>query len=653
MPNRLADALSPYLRQHADNPVDWREWSDEAFAEARQRDVPVLLSIGYAACHWCHVMAHESFEDAQVADALNANYVAIKVDREERPDVDTVYMNATMALTGQGGWPMTCLLTPDREPFFAGTYLPKPQFLRLLDAAHQAWTTQRESVLASASHITSELRRITESVAPQPISSDELVSAVSQLRQMYDEARGGFGGAPKFPPSMVLEFLLRHHERTGDRDALAMVTGTCEAMARGGMYDQLAGGFARYSVDADWVVPHFEKMLYDNALLLRVYAHWWRVTNSPLAERVTRETAQFLLSELRTEQGAFAASLDADTEGVEGLTYAWTPDQLADVLGPEDGRRAAELLTVTDEGTFEHGMSTLQLRHDPEDADWWADVRNRLHTARNQRPQPARDDKVVAAWNGLAIAALAEAGTLLDEPAWVEAATACARFLLAVHRTPDGLRRVSRDGAVGDAPAVADDLGDLAEGLLALHQATGQPEFLTAASELLDQAVPYAAPDGGWFDTADGSLVTRPRGSGDNAEPCGTSALAHAQLTLSALTGDPAPRDLADAALASMGRVAARDPRFAGWAMAAAEAAAAGPLQVAVVADTAGTLTKTARHQAPGGTVIVSGPSDSPGIPLLADRPARDGRPTAYVCRGFVCDAPVTDTDALTATLRR
>ena len=378
MANRLARSTSPYLLQHQDNPVDWQEWSPEAFAEAKRRDVPVLLSVGYAACHWCHVMAHESFEDEGVAEALNRDFVSVKVDREERPDIDAVYMAATTALTGQGGWPMTCFLTPDGEPFYCGTYFPRDHFLQLLQAVHDTWTDQRERVLETGGTIVARLQEIGGALPAHPIGEDVLDGAVARLFGQFDEARGGFGGAPKFPPSMVLEFLLRHHGRTGSHDALYLAERTCEAMARGGMYDQLGGGFARYSVDADWVVPHFEKMLYDNAQLLRVYAHLHRSTGSALARRVALETAAFMLRDLGTAEGAFASALDADTEGVEGLTYAWTPEQLSEVLGPQDGPRAAALLEVTEHGTFEHGTSTLQLRHDPDDPAWWEGVRQRL-----------------------------------------------------------------------------------------------------------------------------------------------------------------------------------------------------------------------------------------------------------------------------------
>ena len=659
MANRLARSTSPYLLQHQDNPVDWQEWSPEAFAEARRRDVPVLLSVGYAACHWCHVMAHESFEDQDVAQALNRDFVSVKVDREERPDIDAVYMAATTALTGQGGWPMTCFLTPAGEPFYCGTYFPREHFLQLLQAVHDTWTDQRERVLETGGTIVARLQEIGGGLPAHPIGEDVLDGAVARLFGQFDDARGGFGGAPKFPPSMVLEFLLRHHGRTGSRDALYMAERTCEAMARGGMYDQLGGGFARYSVDADWVVPHFEKMLYDNAQLLRVYAHLHRSTGSALARRVALETAAFMLRDLGTAEGAFASALDADTEGVEGLTYAWTPDQLSEVLGPEEGRRAASLLEVTERGTFEHGASTLQLRRDPDDPQWWEGVRLRLLEARGQRPQPARDDKVVTSWNGLAVAGLADAGVLLDEPSLVAAAEACADVLLRTHLVDGRLRRASRQGAVGSAAGVLDDYGNLAEGLIALHQATGEPRWLEAAGRLVDTSrAHFSAHDGGFHDTADDAeaLFTRPRGQGDNAEPAGQSSIAGALLAYAALTGSAEHRAAAESTLAASGLVAMRDPRFAGWTLAVAEAAVAGPLQVAVAHDpaqpgAARALVDRARRSLSPGLVLAHGAPDTPGIPLLEGRPLVGGRPTAYVCRGFVCDAPVTDLAALEAAL--
>ncbi|MGG5260940.1 thioredoxin domain-containing protein [Phycicoccus avicenniae] len=662
MANRLSASLSPYLLQHADNPVDWWEWGEEAFAEARRRDVPVLLSVGYAACHWCHVMAHESFEDDEVARVLLEGFVSVKVDREERPDVDAVYMAATTALTGHGGWPMTCLLTPSGDPFFAGTYLPREQFLALLDNASRVWAEQRDQVLASGAHVAQRLREVTGPPAPAPVPAEVLDRAVARLRTDHDDARGGFGGAPKFPPSMVLELLLRHHARTGSPDALAMVRSTCSAMARGGMYDQLAGGFARYSVDAGWVVPHFEKMLYDNALLLRVYAHLWRATGDPLARRVAEETADFVVRDLATAEGAFASALDADTvvdgHSHEGLTYAWTPAQLEELLGPDDGRRAAALLEVTPGGTFEHGASTLQLLADPDDPAWWSEVRARMLDARDRRPQPARDDKVVTAWNGLAVAALADTGALLDRPDLVDAAARAADHVLDTHVVDGVLHRTSRAGTVSAAPGVLEDHGDLAEGLLALHQATGEARWLAAAGRILDDALDrFVDDDGTVHDTAHDAppLYARPASRTDGAEPCGASALAGALLTSAALTGSARHRAAAEQALAACGSVAAAEPRFAGWTLAVAEAVLAGPLQVAVVGDgpDAEALVEQVLASPSPGMVRVAGRPDAPGVPLLADRPLVGGAAAAYVCRGFVCDRPVTTPDDLREVLAR
>ncbi len=659
MANRLADSLSPYLRQHADNPVDWWEWREEAFAEARRRDVPIFLSVGYAACHWCHVMAHESFEDEQVAEALVDGWVSVKVDREERPDIDAVYMLATQALTGQGGWPMTVLITPDGEPFFAGTYLPKPQLLQLLDAAGTAWREDRARLSDSATQIASRLAEIADPGPGSPVDDEQTALAVHALRRGFDDARAGFGGAPKFPPSMTLEHLLRHHARTGDADALAMAERTFEAMARGGIHDQLAGGFARYSVDAEWVVPHFEKMLYDNALLLRAYTHWHRATGNALAARVAGSTADFLLRDLHTDEGGFASALDADTlvdgQSVEGATYVWTPAQLVDVLGEEDGARAAALLEVIPEGTFEHGTSTLQLLRDPDDDAWWQDVRARLLAARDTRPQPALDGKVVTSWNGLAIAALADAGVTLGRPDLVEAACAAAQLVLDRHLVDGRLRRTSLAGRVGQAPAVLDDHGNLAEGLLALHRATGETGWLTRAGEVIALAIELFHDGDGWHDTpVDGErLITRPRGRTDNAEPSGVSAIAGALLTHAALTGDAEHRSLAEQAVAAQSRIITHDPRFAGWALAVAEAMLTGPLQVAIVGEgESGPLRRVAGASPSPGLVIVSGEPDAAGEPLLADRPLVGGEPAAYVCRGFVCDAPVTDPAALAEQLR-
>ncbi len=675
MPNRLADATSPYLLQHKDNPVDWQEWGAEAFAEAEVRGVPVLLSVGYAACHWCHVMAHESFEDPATAAVMNEHFVNVKVDREERPDVDAVYMEAVQAMTGQGGWPMTVLLTPAAEPFYAGTYFPPaprhgmPSFTQVLSAVAEQWASNRGGVEAAAEGIAARLaerRGLTELSDGGSPTEDDLVQAVHALAATFDATRGGFGGAPKFPPSMVLEFLLRHHAVTGSPQALTMVDRTCEGMARGGLYDQLGGGFARYSVDSDWVVPHFEKMLYDNALLLRVYAHWWRATGSPLAERVVRETAEFLLRDLRTEQGGFASALDADSEGDEGRAYVWTPDQLVEVLGTVDGRWVAELLQVTARGTFEHGSSVLQLLADPVDVERWVVLRAQLFAARGTRVQPARDDKVVAAWNGLAVAALADAGAIFERPDWVDAAVMAAQLLVSVHLDADGrgprVVRVSRDGVAGRHAGVLEDQADVAEGFLALYAATGEPSWLQTAGRLLDSVLEwFADPEGGFFDTAADAeaLLRRPQDPTDNATPSGPAAAAGALLSYSAYTGSARHRAAAEAALAGYAVLARRYPRFAGWGLAVAQAALDGPREVAVVGAAGDPATAALRRAAfrgtaPGLVVAVAEPG-SPAttvVPLLSSRPLVDGAAAAYVCRGFVCDLPVTDPAALSSSLR-
>jgi len=677
MANRLANATSPYLLQHAENPVDWWEWGPEAFAEARRRDAPVLLSVGYAACHWCHVMAHESFEDPGTAAYMNEHFVNVKVDREERPDVDAVYMSATTAMTGHGGWPMTVVLNPDGEPFFAGTYFPdkprhgQPAFRQVLEALVTAWRERRDEVGRVAADVAEHLRGQQLLAGEEPLDAEVLTGAVGTLAREYDATNGGFGGAPKFPPSMALEFLLRHAAReSGSTGTLAlnMASATLHAMARGGMYDQLGGGFARYSVDAGWVVPHFEKMLYDNAQLLGVYARWWRQTGDPLGERVARETADFLVSELRTREGGFASALDADTEGEEGRFYVWTPAQLVEVLGPQDGAWAAGLLEVTDAGTFEHGSSTLQLRRDPDDPARWADVRSRLLRVRDERVRPARDDKVLAAWNGLAVASLAEAGVLLGEPLYLGAALDAGRLLRDLHLDGRSLRRVSRDGQVGRHAGVLEDYALVAHGFLALLQATGDVTWAHHARTLLNEALAmFAADDGGFHDTAENAetLVARPRDPSDNASPSGQSALVHALLTFSALTGSGRHRDAAEAALSNVRTLAERAPRFAGWSLAAAEAALAGPVEVAVVGNP-GDPVRVAlegvarRATSPGAVVVVGEPARAAGgqtaddtdvLPLLAGRDLVGGSAAAYVCRGLVCERPVTSPDELAAAL--
>ncbi|MFD9393684.1 thioredoxin domain-containing protein [Streptomyces sp. NPDC060000] len=675
MPNRLAHETSPYLLQHADNPVDWWPWSAEAFEEARRRGVPVLLSVGYSSCHWCHVMAHESFEDQETADHLNEHFVSVKVDREERPDVDAVYMEAVQAATGQGGWPMTVFLTPDAEPFYFGTYFPPaprqgmPSFRQVLEGVRQAWTERRDEVAEVAGKIVRDLagREISYGDSRAP-GEQELSQALLGLTREYDPQRGGFAGAPKFPPSMVIEFLLRHHARTGAEGALQMARDTCERMARGGIYDQLGGGFARYSVDRDWIVPHFEKMLYDNALLCRVYAHLWRATGSELARRVALETADFLVRELRTEQGGFASALDADSDDgsgkhVEGAYYVWTPEQLTEVLGTQDAELAARYFGVTDEGTFEQGSSVLQLPQQDEvfDAEKIAGIKERLLRERGGRPAPGRDDKVVAAWNGLAIAALAETGAYFDRPDLVEAAVGAADLLVRLHLDGQArIARTSKDGQVGANAGVLEDYADVAEGFLALASVTGEGVWLEFAGFLLDHVLArFADPESGaLFDTAADAeqLIRRPQDPTDNAVPSGWTAAAGALLSYAAHTGSEPHRSAAERALGVVKALGPRVPRFIGWGLAAAEALLDGPREIAVVvpdpADPAAELLRrTALLGTAPGAVLAFGTTGSDEFPLLADRPLTNGEPTAYVCRNFTCDAPTTDPERLRSAL--
>ena len=633
MSNRLTGSSSPYLLQHAENPVDWWPWCDEAFEQARERNVPVLLSVGYAACHWCHVMAHESFEDPAIAQVMNDHFVNIKVDREERPDVDAVYMSATTALTGHGGWPMTVFLDHERRPFYAGTYFPPeprsgmPSFRIVLEAISAAWEERRDDIANTAEQIATSLDRALPEV--RTVDDQVVDRALASLRTAFDARFGGFGGAPKFPQPMVHEFLLRHHARTGEESSLAMVERTLTAMAAGGMYDQLAGGFARYSVDAQWLIPHFEKMLYDNALLLRVYVHWWRETGSELARRVVSETAEFLLDEMLTEQGCFAASLDADSEGREGTFYVWTPEQVREAGGDPAA------LGVTDAGTFEHGTSVLQRPA----TDAWP--RERLREVRAARPRPARDDKVVLAWNAWAVSALAEAGALLDEPAWVDAAVRCRDALWDLHEADGRWFRVSRDGVRGDALAVLEDYAALANAEFTLSAVTGcgPDRGLDLVSQLTSTFLDQGR------DTAADDVPAAAVDMSDNATPSGWNLAAEALLTASALTADAGLRARAETALGQAAHLAGY-PQFWGHGLSVVEALLDGPREVAIVADVGSPLHRVALHgTAPGMVVATTGP-------LLEGRPRVDGLDTAYVCRGFVCDAPTTKPGVLAEQLR-
>ena len=671
--SRLAGSNSTYLRQHAGQPVDWWPWGDEAFAEAERRGVPVMLSIGYASCHWCHVMARETFSDPEIAEQLNRDFVAIKVDREERPDVDAVYMTATQALTGSGGWPMTCFLTPDREPFYAGTYFPPepahrlPSFRQLMAGITTAWTDDNAGVMEAAANIRASLAQVSVTAAVRagevsgtgPLDADELTLAAESLVGQMDLINGGFPGAPKFPPAMVCEFLLRHHERTGDEASLEAAERTLDHMARGGIYDQLGGGFARYSVDSRWHVPHFEKMLDDNGLLLSVYAHHARLTGSELSSRIATHTAEFLISGLRTGSGAFAASLDADTGGVEGATYLWTRTEFEDVLDAADAERAAVLFGL-DRDDHDEALAGAVLRRplehlDPIDPAWFERIRVALLAARADRRQPGRDDLVVLRSNGLAIRGLSEAGASMGRDDWVAAAADAARYLLRVHRVHGRWRRSSRDGLVGGGSAMLVDHADLASALLALHQADGDPMWLVEALSVLDLVqAHFVADDGGFNDIADDAeqLFLRPRDPGDGAAPSGASSIVDALITAGALTGRSEYTRAAERAMGTVSTLMMRVPRSAGWHLAVAEALAAGPLQIAI-AGPAGPereeLAATVRRHAPGGSVVVAGTPDSSA--LLADRQMVGGHPAVYVCRGFVCDRPVTTASAVVALL--
>lgn len=619
--NRLASETSPYLLQHAGNPVDWYPWGEEALARARQEDRPILLSIGYAACHWCHVMEHESFEDAETAALMNEHFVSVKVDREERPDLDAVYMDAVVAMTGHGGWPMTVFLAPDGAPFFGGTYYPPsprhglPSFRQVLEAVARAYRERREDIAQNARALVDAVRSSSE-VAPsaEPLTGSTLSEAAQGLRRVFDPERGGFGGAPKFPPASVLEFLLRRGE-------LDMVTTTLDAMAAGGMYDLVGGGFHRYSVDADWLVPHFEKMLYDNALLVPAYLHAWVITGEERYRAVAEDTCEYLLRDLALPEGGFASSQDADTEGVEGLTYTWT----------EDEGVPAELLRP-----FEHGRSIVRGELSPE-------LRARLLEERAGRPQPGRDDKAIAAWNGLALAALAEAGRRLDAGTLVQAAERLGTFLLTELSTPDGrLYRTWRNGQAA-IPGFLEDYADVAHGLYELHVATGDLRWLEESNRLARLAVELFADDarGGFYMAAHDAepLVARKKDLDDNPVPSGNSMLAFVLLRLARVYGDDELEHRAAGVLRLLHANLGRIPSAFGWALCALDLYLSPPRELAIIGSPGDEVARAALAPFEPNTVVAFGPGD---VPLLAGKAQVDGKPTLYVCERFACRAPVT-----------
>jgi uncharacterized protein YyaL (SSP411 family) len=649
MPNRLASETSPYLIQHAGNPVDWHAWGEEAWSEARERDVPVLVSIGYAACHWCHVMERESFEDPEVAALMNERFVCIKVDREERPDVDAIYMDAVQAMTGQGGWPLNAFCTPEQVPFWAGTYFPPsprpgyPSWPQVLEAVAKAWGERRDKIREGARGIVERLQggamlRASES----PVERELLDAAVTELRRRFDAARGGWGGAPKFPASSVLEFLLGQGETE-------MTLTTLRAMARGGIFDQVGGGFARYAVDATWTVPHFEKMLYDNALLARAYLHGYQVSGDDGLRRVSEATLDWALRELRGPEGGFASSLDADSEGVEGKFYVWSADELREALAD----RAADAMAwfgASEGGNFE---GTNVLRADgPEPADAEA-IRSALLSVRERRVRPGLDDKRLTSWNALMVSALADAGAVLDRPDYVSAAVAGADFLLGSLRDPEGrLLRTWKDGR-GHLLGYLEDHAFLVEALLTLYEATFDPRWFAEARALADAMIARFADEeeGGFFSTAIDAerLVARRKDLEDAPIPSGNSSAALGLLRLGALTGEREYAERAEGAIRLLHPLAPRQPIAFGHLLQAI-AFSLGPVrEVALVGDELSPLARVVRERFRPRIVVAGGRED--GVPLLAGRTPVDGRPAAYVCENFACRRPVTEPAELAAAL--
>ena len=693
--NRLAHESSPYLRQHAENPVDWYPWGEEAFAKARAEQKPILLSIGYSTCHWCHVMAHESFEDLATAALMNDAFVSIKVDREERPDIDSVYMTFTQALTGQGGWPMTVFLTPDLEPFFAGTYFPptdqhgRPAFPRLLANIRHAWLENREKVLESATTITARIREASDSMAMRggTITPGVLATVVDSLRASFDADAGGFGGAPKFPTTTVFEFLLWHHatfasnDNVGDADdaagpsALDMVAHTLRRMAQGGIYDQLGGGFARYSVDGAWLVPHFEKMLYDNAQLARVYLHAWqatggRATGDPMFERVARETLDYLLREMQSDTGGFFAAQDADSEGIEGKFFVWTAEEIDAVLGVEDGAPFGAVFGVTAEGNFHDphhpeltGRNVLSLPY-PYDgigssAGSIEALRARMFEAREQRVHPSRDDKVITAWNGLALSAFAEAARILDDPRYLAAARGIARFLR--ERMWDGtcLRHVyaAAPNASGSAKVDGqlDDYANVGLGAIDLYRATGDLDLIAWAAQLLEAAIERCHDDerGGFFEApADGEeLILRPKPFFDAPTPSGNGSMALLAAWLGRYLGRPEWETLSTEVIALVADQFERAPTGFGATLQALVLAVTPHLEVAIIGEPAARAPferEFARHFLP--TALFAPAANGGRLPVLVGRDTVDGA-VAYVCEDMVCDLPALDVETFRGQL--
>jgi len=676
--NRLANETSPYLLQHSENPVEWYPWGEEALDLSKAAEKPILLSIGYAACHWCHVMAHESFEDPETAAIMNDHFINIKVDREERPDLDNIYMSAVVAMTGQGGWPMTVVLTPEGEPFFGGTYYPPqprygmPSFKQVLMAVIDAWENRREEIQETTNQVLEHINRDYVLQGQEGNLSQELLNtAVGALAGKFDSVEGGFGGAPKFPPSMTIEFLLREYRRSGDEHSLHMAEFTLKKMAFGGMYDQIGGGFARYSVDNHWLVPHFEKMLYDNAQLARVYLHAWQVTRDPLYRRITEQTLDYVLQEMTHAQGGFYSSQDADSEGFEGKFYVWTVGEIEAVLG-DQAKLFMDYYGVTENGNWE-GVNILYVQNNPEEfsaskgmnleefQSALSSTRQKLYKVRAQRVWPGLDDKVLTAWNGLMMAAFAEAGRSLKRPDYLATAQSNAEFLYSTMRTTDGrLMRTWKDGSEAHYNAYLEDYTYLAEGLLALYQSNFDPRWYTWAGELVDHMIAhnYDSDKGGFFDTSDDheDLIHRPKDVQDNAVPSGNAMAATVLLKLSLLSGEGQYWDMAASSVSSMLNAMSQHPNaFAQW-LGAASFMLGEPKEIAIIGDTSAADTNRMLEVIdspyhPNLVVAAGRKGDQETVPLLADRPQIDGKATAYVCQQFVCKAPVTQPEKLAAQL--
>jgi uncharacterized protein len=646
MPNHLAGETSPYLLQHKDNPVDWHPWGEAALGRSRDEDKPILLSIGYSACHWCHVMERESFEDADTARLMNELFVCIKLDREERPDIDSIYMEACQAMTGAGGWPLNVFLTPEQVPFYAGTYFPPegrmgmPSWRDVLAAVGQAWRDRRDEIRAGGSGIAERLQGgAALRPSAEPLRAELLDAAVEGLRTNFDAANGGFGTAPKFPPASALEFLMRRGED-------GMVAQTLRAMASGGMYDQLGGGFARYSVDPYWLVPHFEKMLYDNALLARAYLHGWQVTGEPLFRRVTEETLDWALREMRASEGGFYSALDADSEGVEGKFYVWSVDELRSALaGEPDADEAIAWFGATDRGNFEGANIPVRGPGDPERLDVW---RARLYDVRSQRVWPGLDDKRLTSWNALMISALAEAGAVLERDDYVAAATAAAGFVLDSLRDDEGrLLRTFNDGR-GRLNAYLEDHAFLLEALLTLYESSFDPRWFAEARSLADSMIERFADGehGGFFETSSDHerLLARRKDLEDHPIPSGNASAAYGLLRLAALTGEHGYEERATGVLRLLHELAPRHPQAFGHLLQALDFHLSQVKEVALVGESH-ELERVVRGAFRPHLVLAGGAPD--GVPLLADRPTVDGRPAAYVCERFACQAPVTEPQEL------